>query len=506
MKPIKSFIIILSSIIVFIIITNYLLYYNNKPYILPTINSVKTLNTDALIKKFRNKFQFVKNNSSFLKPLNHTQFNMLKNVNITNLNELAMVSLLLPNRELDYYPIIKLYPPVVDTLCMQLGQGSMGWYWIYGMDYKMKASFMFYIVRIDLFNNSELKKLNMSLGQGTIYYISCGYSLGKNNWKTTPYTVIPATFTCKDGMTQIKNGNNFEFNASKDGKISIKYIDENNNINFETLLTSREEPQFNGDNGCVPCYFGLGTNYWSYHNVEVTTLNLDGDSIDFKPTNKTEGWIDRQWIKTSTSQPFFQIIKNVFSNQITGLPKYVWLNLHMNNKQYIITFVPDDDYKKGDIMEATVLIFEKNKNRIDTTCSIKWAETSVIGGINYPIKYEITNLDKNLIILDGTYYGNGKCATLDNTNNLHYSGCGIITDVKGTKIGDGFLEANQFQNDKNYIKNSLSIIGLQNSVDEFMNSGVGIRKYLPLSIFIIWIVILILIIVFIVKFLKKRKN
>mgnify|MGYP001192029127 FL=1 len=499
----KRYYYLITFSILFIVITVYLLLFSSKSYDLPEIDNVRTLDTELLIEIFQKKFDYVKDNSSFISPLNYTQFNMLKSVDIKDLNQLATTFLLMPNREIGYYPIVPLKPPVNQTLCMQLGQGSLGWYWIYGMDYEKKTSFMFYIVRNDLFNNDQLNKLGMKLGEGTIYYLSCGYCTGDNDWKTTPFTVIPANFTCKDDMTLLENGDSFRFYASKSGKISIKYSQ--GDIDFETQLTAREDPQFNGDNGCVPCYAGLGTNYWSYHNVEVTSLSLDGENIRFKSVDMTNGWTDRQWVKSRTRQPFLQIFKNVFSNQKTALPKYVWINLHLDDKQYILYFFPDDNYKRGDNLSCLVKIFSKDKKRVETKCNIKWLETSVIQNIDYPIKFEITNINNKTYILDGSYYGNGKCATIDNTNNLHYSGCAIITDESGKKIGDGFIEANQFQEMREYTKNSLSIIGLEDRVDEFINSGTGVRRYLPLLILLVWLATLALVSIYTIKIIKNKK-
>ena len=197
--------------------------------------------------------------------------------------------------------------------------------------------------------------------------------------------------------------------------------------------------------------------------------------------------------------------KNVFSNQKTALPKYIWINLHLDDKQYILYFFPDDNYKKDDNLSCLVKIFSKDKKRVETKCNIKWLETSVIQNIDYPIKFEITNLNNDTYILDGSYYGNGKCATVDNTNNLHYSGCAIITDKSGKKIGDGFIEANQFQEMREYTKNSLSIIGLEDRVDEFINSGTGVRRYLPLLILLVWLVTLALVSIYTIKIIKNKK-
>ena len=61
----------------------------------------------------------------------------LKNPKLS-LEQLLVLSNLIPNNNMGYDSITSLSNPV-DTTCLQLSKGKIGWYWTYGTDYGAKS-------------------------------------------------------------------------------------------------------------------------------------------------------------------------------------------------------------------------------------------------------------------------------------------------------------------------------------------------------------------------------
>ena len=238
----NSLIISISLLIILVPLYIWLFITPNNDTTLTKIGSVTTAPLPDLVKIISAQISNIEENSSIFIPFNQEKMNLfkqkLKNSKLS-LEHLLVLSNLMPNSNMGYDSITSLSNPV-DTTCLQLSKGKIGWYWTYGTDYstdyRTKNSFMFYIIRVDLAPKQILKKLGYSLGQGTLYFVSAGVGIN-NNWDYSKYTVVRATNICdKNGQTITWRDNNKKNNTVSLTRNGVLKID----VELENAIDSKK--------------------------------------------------------------------------------------------------------------------------------------------------------------------------------------------------------------------------------------------------------------------------
>ena len=511
----------------------WLFYWNSNPYKLGEIRNSYTTTIANLDKILKGQIENIENNSSSLLPYSKDQMELYKNklysLKNPTLNQIAIFSEILPNRNVGFHPISNLSKPE-DTLCMQLAQGNIGWYWCYGT--LEEWSFIFYLIRIDLAPPNVLKNLNYKLGEGTVYFVSIGIG-NPNEWHYSPYTVIKGEYSCIQG-SQVFTGSDTSVSLSSDSLIinsSFQSV-QNKSCKMNVTLKKILPAYLNAKNGCSPCIGGAGTNYWSYPAMNFQTDSLLSIGNDNIRLSKNDGiaWLDHQWLSSYPIQPMSQIllsIERIKKPPGSPLGKYIWLTLHIGFVHYMITAFPEIEKKASNDKIFSVILgvnssinamytkyTSKNVTYNNSDCKLevlemtnpiaqKDAKGNIIGHVQFPHVYKII-LGNNIYILDGKYYG--ECVTTDLTGNLHYSGSGILSQ-KNKQVGTGFMEANQFQNKEMYSKTTLSYIDLEDSYDNIQKMVLGKRAGLSIFILILWVILLIIsLILLVISIIKLFKN
>ncbi|HRE40550.1 MAG TPA: lipocalin-like domain-containing protein [Ignavibacteria bacterium] len=517
MKVSKVFIFIIISVVIL-----YFLSYKTSPVLTDVQSNVlkpgkyTSLEFSELRKILPERFKYIEENSTFLNPYNSEKMDLLKS-KLTNATdeEMIMLSAFTPNADLDMFRLESLKPPASTYSSFQFQQGTFGWFWIYGTfidSLGETSSYMFYLFRIDIFNPELTAEMNLPMGSTTYYFISTGVGKG-DKWEYSPFKV------CR-GEYEIKNDSNFSFNAldlpegwkcnfnfntSKNIEIYSTWKNENTtndtSINkshtsngIAVNMSSVRPAFFNGKSGCAPCEGGAGTLYLSYTQLKINgTLTINDSTTSVK---NGIGWIDRQWANGNVSTVSLALLNNVmsiFKSTATGLGKYVWTNLHLSDSlQYMIyNFFPlDQTLLPGTIFQTTMNRYGPDQIIWSLKGEGEVLDTVVREGIIFPIKYKLTTQD-GTFILDGSKFKNS--LSVDITNNFHWDGSAIIFDSTGkNQLGTGFLEANQFTDQVEYVKNELSVMGLDTNeanISLFNESG----SKLPLSKGILSLLIVILI-------------
>ena len=504
----NSLIISISLLIILVPLWMWLFITPNNETALTKIGSVTTAPSQDLIKIISAQISNIEENSSIFIPFNQEKMNLfkqkLKEPNLT-LEQLLVLSNLMPNSHMGYDSITSLSNPI-DTTCLQLSKGKVGWYWTYGTDYgtdygkSKKNSFMFYIIRVDLAPKQILKKLGYSLGQGTLYFISAGVGIN-GTWNYSPFTVVRAKNICdKNGQTITWFVNN-TVSLTRNGDLTINVELESINsikkkITINVTMKKIIPAYFNAPQGCAPCAGGAGTNYWSYPAMTVHGL-ISSDANKFTFSRSSIGWLDHQWISTYPKQPFMQIISTIISKGvIKGLGKYVWITLHFKDAHYMIAAFPPEKVALGDTFTATGQKYTKDKVIYGINCSVKITGftkfNQKLGSVQFPNKYDIT-LEGKKYTLDGRAYG--KCVTFDLTGNLHYSGSASLTGRDKNALS-GFIEGNQFQSHELYTKTTLSILDM--NYDKLQSLTIGGKLAYSYLIFILWILLTLIMLIVIV--------
>jgi hypothetical protein len=466
---------------VFIIIN--ILLFKHKEYNYMRKKSTGPITTAELPKLkeiFIDKLEYIEANSGIFRPYSSEQLKVIKerakSSNIT-LNSLAQLNLLTPNTHLDYEPISK--PPgcPLNTTCFQFTQGISGWYWLYGTFIDPDgsvSSYMFYLIRLELAPNTILRKADLKPGEGALYYISGGVGRG-HKWVYSPYMYVRGTYNCMTESTfsfealDMPNNGICKMSSATPTQFSIlcKWVDPEtkNTYGFNVKMNSNELPYYNTPDGCAPCIGGDGTLYWSYTNLQIHgELFVNNRHV----VNNGIGWMDHQWGGSYLQPLYVRLIFNIqrlFSMR-RYLGRYLWLNVHLPDKHYLVYTFPPSRVKKNDLFDK-VTVNQYSASR-DTEYNL-WSrltvlETVSVDNVDYPVKYKLQIGEENYI-LDSKRFGN--TVTLDPTGNLHWSGSALLYDEGVKRVGTAFFEANQLQDPTDFLR-----VQLKNAkIDE---------KYLPI--------------------------
>ena len=438
--------------------------------------------------------------------------------NSTDLKTLVASFNLLPYNSMGTYPLTPLTNPL-DTTCFQFEQGTIGWYWGYLTFSKELINIMFYIIRIDLGTEDLRQKYGMKLGESTAYYLSFG--VGKNgDWHYTPYKFIGGSYeTTTEStfkFTSLDDSIQCVFESTSIGTFHLNCSwKENNDIyGIDTILYSEQKPYFNGDDtGCAPCIAGAGTLYWSYTQLYNKNTHITFKGIDNALDDKTGvGWLDRQWINGVLDNNFLNYINNIVQStkRTGGLGRYIWLNAHLDDQQYMITVMLDSYsvIQNNQTFDAKYYLYSPSLDNTsyDNYTQLKIIDVVSIDDITYPTKYEVSlndiNNKKHNYIIDSTPFGN--TVTIDLTGNFHWSGSALLIDKDTSNtVGTAFLEANQFQDFETYNNNYFKAAGLSGDVKQFtQKSIISFSQSIPsILVFICYIIMIIIWIYILIKYI-----
>ena len=468
--------------------------------------TLKTTESLVLLKKVvQERIAIIKRESGLLTPYNSRAMSFVSAAvdRATSLNELGAAFLLLPNNSIGSAPLGPLSGKPEDTTLFQFEQGSVGWYWGYAT-YKNQhishdvANVMYYIIRIDLGTPEIRLKYNLPIGATTIYSVSFGAGFGEGTWHYSPYAM------CR-GSYEIRGPESFAFEArSEDGTVSISFNsdqkefalefsckEDSNVFSTSTIFGKTSAPQFNAPRGCAPCVAGDGTLYWSY--PQLTSSSKITIGIASRNFDHGDGWLDHQWMRGNDPLEVGVKILTNFSQlkkSVGGLGRYVWLNVHLGERQFMITAFPPESAKieKGQTYPAQYISYSAHeaptyKNKTTMT----FHATTTYSGITFP-----TVISIGLPGPDGmeTYTLNsvpyGACVTLDLTGNFHWSGSALLTDSNGESPGTGFIELNQFQPIDLYRSNMLKRAGIDESaLNAFSGAPLAPIQVLPSVLYIV---------------------
>ena len=507
-------------LILILIVYLYFLFKTSKLYYpkLPENFKAKTTDFDKLKKITIDRINSIEKKSTIFTPYNHENMRTCKNaiINSSNYSELVTAFLLTPNNSIDTYPI---YPikNIDDTIIFQFEQGVLGWYWGYAVFPEQNNNFgtvMYYIMRNDLGTKELREKYNLNIGETTVYTISIGVGLGKGQWYFNPEPIIcPGTY-------EVSNKTNFTLECSTDilpkfilkndnDKLTLEFEYNDKKLNFgsNTIFIKTNKARINGPNGCAPCLSGTGTLYWSYTQLNSSSIiKINDKSYNFK---NGDGWLDHQWGRSKLPlKPLHRLSINVINMfKLTGkLGRYVWINLHLpNNIQYMVFCFPNENnmIKVNNTYEAIYNVYSNDKSKLLQKGNITFdyiTKYNYDGNeILFPTKIIITvydmNNNKHIYKIDTDNYGN--TITIDLTGNPHWSG-GVIIKENNNKIGTGFLELNQFENKEKYLNRTLKIANINSN--DYKKEKLSLLKALPSIIILIIPLLLIISIIILIIF------
>jgi hypothetical protein len=525
-------------VLVLIIYIYLLIRTPNYIYNGPSVPStVQTASFDTLKMVCKDKLKLVKEKSGLLSPYNKLLMDQVQNAieNATEIKQLALASLLMPNNCIDLAPIYPQTDPLDSTL-FQFEQGNIGWYWGYATYINPIANIMYYIVRIELGSPTIREKYNLPLGSTTVYSISLG--IGNNgNWNYSPYIIC-------QGKYEIFSKTNFRFTANFDTGYTVFQTTDNIGefkldmgwnpatttiqpttgptfmFNSSTVFSSQypTKPSFNGKGGCSPCISGAGTLYWSYTQFTTqSTLSIPSGTLNL--TNG-DGWLDHQWLRGNDPQQLIiKLLNNIkqLSSFTGGLGRYMWINLHIPKGsngtpiQYMISCFPDSNQTISEGLSfSTIYNIYSNyydNNSLNQTGNLQILKTTTINNIVFPtvVLVEVVDFQGSnyKYTVDTTPFGN--CVTIDMTSNLHWSGSAILNDTNQTPIGTAFLEANQFQDPVVYRQNIIKQGNFNPSLQDAYNQKGAIKPVQIIPTIIVLILPIVLTIMIIIFYRKSKK-
>lgn len=411
---------------------------------------------DSFVQRLKN----IENISTGLNPINLEQIDsIIDSINdvsgeITSAQLGAAALLNIPYPTLGYNPIEPLKNSPINTTCFQFGQGTLGWYFMYG--YIKDFAFTLILFRIEIGTpqtNHNFRIFNPA--DGCVYGIVGGLGTRNGPWSTIPHTVIRGNYSCGDNGQFMFNGipestsTVSNFNISGNNGTIIANIDwkdeEGRDKHIYATYSKQNEPIYQGPSGCFPCIEGQGSLYWSYTNMIVNANTDIGTGIG-------TGWFDHQWWGLGYPDNSENIVET------TPVIRWFWLTLQLpNNLQYMIECILSD------------LPILKNTYPIESTKIYKGiASYGLLGqatidsmininGQNFPTQFTII-LENKTYILKASF---GNSLVIMPGNTINWEGPADVLDGQGNIIASGFIEGCNLDTEYNLVVKTASMAGIQ---------------------------------------------
>lgn len=529
----KHILLIVFLIILFIILSLTLTStgYSGNTIVYPSIYTTQTIQDVSKLKQLViEKYEYIKSKSNFLSPYNITYFDfMLNNLkqaeNITYEN-LVGYSMLAPNSTIGFGDIVPLKNKLI-TLPFQYEAGDSGWYWIYYTDRTTKSSVLVNILRYDLIPPDIRKRNKLNFGESTLYNISIGCG-DKNGYTYIPYTIVTGKFTKNKTGVKFSNSNTtpsiniINLECTNNGTISFDFKGKdimNDDLEISLRLKTNHNPYFNSPNGCYPfCFEGLGSNYWSYTDLGLTTsstilMNQNGKPVTINLTRDGNGWMDRQWFKGNVPKSIFtKILLTLWPRDMIGIGSYIWITIQLENIQYLIIAYDietgvnslDSKIKPNNVIMAEYNVYSAagSGGEYSKSCKIRISSVFSIPGlanIYYP-ETIIVYLEEDTYKISCKDMGYGY--TIDLTNNIRQTSGSLVYSGDGKLIGSGLIEANNLQPSNILKSNQYKLLNLKPG-STIPDRSILIQQKIPaiiiLAIYILLIISVIILICFIIQ-------
>ena len=405
---------------------------------------------------------------------------------------------LLPNTSEGFDPFKK---KVIKTPIQLTGLhpelGNIRWWWLLGTFPGKAASFIIYIMQIDICSPSIRKLYNLNRGETSIYFVSAGYGTTATNWVYSPFKAVQGTLTNESFSVfsfQSTDGTVL-FESDRVGHFQGGYIwDDSHSLEFEA--TSVIDPSFDVDNGTLSLG-GAGTLYSSYTNMNIDA-KLGSDIF-----TGGWGWLDCEYGGAPTTNPGFLITENMVNlmtrNPSSGtvFPPYLWMVLRLKDCEYMLWVLGvKTPVRAGDHYN---LIFNRYRRFNGNKMMALGATATVVKTQNIEGTAFITDVllkipgESDILLRSDAY---GAHITIDCTNNAHYTSSVEATDSKGLSIGLGFIECNRFGTTEETLLNTLKPLGWEDKYDTFIVQKNSFAESLPsylASIFLFLLVAFLLI-------------
>lgn len=475
-----------------------------------TAQSVPTL--DDMKNMLQQRLNYIQSRSSLLTPVNPAMFAKVKElISNASINNIPTLMELLPGNRLGFLPLSPLPGPDKAVL-FKFEQGRIGWYFGYLTFADQNSSFFWQLNRVELLPRSEREKY-YALGESTIYNIAVGVSINGQFYRNSYYTA-PGTYTIHNDVT-------FEFTTA-DGLFKMSHLQQPDGsyamtVSFNQIMTALDSgsgPSLgqmlgsfaittiqpiapDGKNYCQPCLWGDGTLYGSYTDLHGSgTIQVRSDTsqpLSYSFSNGI-GWMDHQWGGSEASSVFGKLAYNALKKgQIMNqLPRYLWLNLHLQDKQYMVFAFPKDVPEQGKAFSAIYNKYTAGGQKfMQSGANVVSRTTKVFNGATYTTSWIIT-IEGELYLLDGSTFGTSAVTDINGAD--HWVGSARLSDGNGNIVGTGFMEEARFMDDTTFINNLWKQAGWTGGdMSSFTNSTRDTFSFVGsfISVLIIFILIFI---------------
>jgi hypothetical protein len=391
------------------------------------------------------------------------------------------------------------------------GQANTGWYFFVGNFGKMVYCITFF--RLEVAPPQVFKGQNR--GDAVTWLIGGGYGTSVQDWSVIPYeyvqmTYVPltySTFTLEGKGTKYIESCSLKTITPMTFTFSIDYTDAKGaKHSIQTSQQSLTPPQAAAPNAFLFNVPNIGSLYWSYTNMDVTSV------INGVAYSKGKGWMDHQNLKISNPTGFFrgtshlaQVVatvgKTITGPKITG---WTWMFIQDQESgiQYMFsTALPKNyhstpsSFKPGLVLpKASVCNVYKDAVPLNnpSNCSdlrIEVTKTQTVGGHPYPLEYHIT-LPGGKEIISRAMHG---LNLFVNGPSVSCESPGLVYDKTGKKtIGYSLLELN---GPLTFAETTAQLIGLSGAkpTDASVSAiDKGVKGYQPMSRKVVaWIITLL---------------
>jgi CrtC N-terminal lipocalin domain len=482
------------------------------PNVSLTAQSVQSL--DDMKSMLQQRLNYIESRRSFLTPVNSAMLSKVKDlISTATIDNIPTIMELLPGNRLGFLPLAPLPGPDKAVL-FKFEQGRIGWYFGYLTFADQNSSFFWQVNRVELLPRSERQKY-YSLGQSTIYNIAVGVSVNGQFYRSEYYTA-PGTYTIHNDVT-------FEFSTA-DGSFKMAHLQQADGsyamaISFNqpmTALDSGEGPASaqiegsftittsqpiapDGKNYCQPCLWGDGTLYGSYTDLHGEgTIQFGTDSSSLKNLSGGIGWMDHQWGGSEPSSIFGKLAYNALKGGqiLNQLPRYLWLNLHLSDRQYMIFAFPKEVPVQGKAFSVTFNKYTTDGQKfMQSGANVVSNSTVMFNGVSYTTSWLIT-IEGQLYLLDGRSFGTSAVTDINGVD--HWVGSARISDENGNIVGTGFMEEARFMDDNTFLNTLWKRAGWTGGdMEAFTNSTRDTFSFV--GSFISVLVLFILVFVFIIS-------
>lgn len=411
-------------------------------------------------------------------------------------------------------PVHKLQCPYTNTVGMQFKVGTSGWYFIYGITKDGMNGFQTLIFRFPTKPNAS--------ASSSIFNIS-GYVIDNGKMKPFSENNYPIYTTCKytenvgdiSIKSELKSDNKvylrkYEWNTTgymKNINITIGF----KNVIYNFSVKSLSEGVMQGDiHGCVPCFSGIGTNYWSFPMLKGNMTRSIGKN-DPITIGTITGWFDHQWgiLQKAPRSAFWRIALNTINMyQIDkGINSWLWTVIQIPDKNlfYTITVMPDK------IQEGVTYNSNKSANKftIDEYGKVH-VKRNISGTLKVVELVKHTNYTKKQrISIDGHVFDveiviDGLVTIGDGSTNMEVPVKVYENDVQ---VGTGFIENNLLDGPDVNVPIALKLAGI--SLDKkniFMPRKLKASQIKGISFLIfLWILVIIFFISLLIYRIIKKK-